>query len=48
MLEFFYKKMFDVRSMLGLEVSLPAVNHIYVFHEVLNGCKKRSKDPLKA
>ena len=27
-------------------MSLAAVNHIYVFHEVMNGCKK-SKDSLK-
>ena len=32
---------FDVRSVHVLhgQVSLTAVNHIYVFHEVINGCK---------
>ena len=38
---------FDVRSKLHRQVSLEAVNHIYVFHEVMNCCKK-SKDSLKA
>ena len=30
---------FDVQSVLYGQVSLAAVNHIYVFHEVMNGCK---------
>ena len=30
---------FDVRSVLYGQVSLAAVNHIYFFHEVMNGCK---------
>ena len=30
---------FDVRSLLHGQVSLAAVNHIYVFHEVMNGFK---------
>ena len=31
------------------QVRLAGVNHIYVFHEVFNGCKKKkSKDSLKA
>ena len=38
---------FDVRSVLHGQVSLSAVNQIYVFHEAMNGCKK-SKDSLKA
>ena len=29
-------------------MSLAAVNHIYAFHEAMNGCKKKSKDSLKA
>ena len=32
---------FDDRSVLHGHVSLAAVNHIYVFHEVMNGCKNR-------
>ena len=31
---------FDVRSVLHRKVSLSAVNHIYVIHEVMNGSKK--------
>ena len=31
---------FDVQSVLHRQVSLAAVNHIYVFHEIMNGCKK--------
>ena len=38
---------FDVRSALHGQVSLVAVNRIYVFHEAMNGCKK-SEDSLKA
>ena len=30
---------FDVRSVLHRQVSLAAVNYIYVFHEVMNGSK---------
>ena len=30
---------FDVRSVLNGEVSLEAVNQIYVIHEAMNGCK---------
>ena len=30
---------FDVRSVLHGQVSLAAVNHMYVFHEVRNSCK---------
>ena len=30
---------FDDRSVLHGHVSLVAVNQIYVFHEVMNGCK---------
>ena len=33
----------DVRCVLQGQVSLAAVNQMYVFHEALNGCKK-SKD----
>ena len=33
----------NVRSVLHGQVSLAAVNHIYVFHEVMNGCKKNLK-----
>ena len=29
---------FDVRSVLHGQMSLAAVNHIYAFHEVINGC----------
>ena len=36
---------FDVRSVLHGQVSLAAVNQIYVIHEAMNGCKK---DSLKA
>ena len=38
---------FDVWSVLHRQVSLAAVNRIYVVHEAMNGCKK-SKDSLKA
>ena len=38
---------FNVRSVLHGQVSLAAVNQIYIFHEAMNGCKK-SKDSLKA
>ena len=30
---------FNVRSLLHGQVSLEAVNQIYVFHEAMNGCK---------
>ena len=30
---------FDVRSILNEQVSLAAVNQIYVVHETMNGCK---------
>ena len=30
---------FDVRSLLHGQVSLAAVNQIYVIHEAMNGCK---------
>ena len=30
---------FDVRSLLHEQVSLAAVNHIYVIHEHMDGCK---------
>ena len=30
---------FGVQSILHRQVSLAAVNHIYVFHEVMGGCK---------
>ena len=30
---------FDVQSILHRQVSLVAVNHIYVFHEAMKGCK---------
>ena len=30
---------FDVRSVLRGQVSLAAVNQIYVIHEAMNGCK---------
>ena len=33
---------FDVRSVLHGQVSLPAVNHIGVMHEAMNGCKNHS------
>ena len=29
---------FDIRSILHGQVSLAAVNQIYVFHEAMNGC----------
>ena len=29
----------DVRSTLHGQVSLAVVNHMYVFHEAMNGCK---------
>ena len=32
---------FDVRSVLHGQLSLAAVNQIYVFHEAMNGCKKK-------
>ena len=31
---------FDALIVLHGQVSLAAVNHIHVFHEVMNGCKK--------
>ena len=31
---------FDVRSVLHGQVSLTAVNPIYIIHEAMNGCKK--------
>ena len=37
---------FDVQSVLHRQVSLAAVNQIYVIHEAMNGCKKY-KDSLK-
>ena len=37
---------FDVRSVLHGQVSLAAVNQIYVIHEATNGCKKKSNDSL--
>ena len=37
---------FDVGCILHGQVSLEAVNQIYVFHEAMNGCKK-SKDSFK-
>ena len=30
---------FDARSLLHGQVSLAAVNQMYVFHEAMNGCK---------
>ena len=39
---------FDVRSDLHGQMSLAAVNQIYVIHEAMNGCKKKSKGSLKA
>ena len=33
---------FDVRSVLHGQVSLAAVNQIYVFHEAMNSCKKKN------
>ena len=38
---------FDVQSVLHGQVSLAAVNQIYVIHGAMNGCKK-SKDSIKA
>ena len=38
-------KEFDVRSVLHGQMTLAAVNHIHVFHEVMNSCKK-SEDLL--
>ena len=38
---------FDVRSVLQGQVSLTAVNQIYVIHEAMHGCKNL-KDSLKA
>ena len=32
---------FDVRGVLHRQVSLSVVNLIYVFHEVMNGCKNK-------
>ena len=29
----------DVQSVLHVQVSLAAVNQIYVFHEIMKGCK---------
>ena len=43
----FWERNLIFESVLHGQVSLAAVNHIYVFHEVMNGCKK-SKDTLKA
>ena len=39
---------FEVRWVLHGQVSLAAVNQICVIHEAMNGCKKKSKDSLKA
>ena len=39
---------FDFRIVLHGKVSLAAVNQIYLFHEAMNGCKKKSEDSLKA
>ena len=39
---------FDIWSIVHGQVSLAAVNKIYVFHEAMTGCKKKSKDSLKA
>ena len=39
---------FDVHSVLHGQVSLAAVDNIYVFHEALNGYKNLSKDSLMA
>ena len=39
---------FIVRSELHGQVSLAFVNQICVVHEAMNGCKKKSKDSLKA
>ena len=37
-----------VQSILQGQVSLAAVNQIYVIHEAMNGCKKKTpKDSLK-
>ena len=36
-----------VQSILQGQVSLAAVNQIYVIHEAMNGCKKNPKDSLK-
>ena len=38
---------FDVPRVLHGQVSLAAVNQIYVFHEAMHGCKK-SKDSIIA
>ena len=38
---------FDVQNIFHGQVSLVAVNQIYLNHEAMNGCKK-SKDSLKA
>ena len=38
----------DVRRVLHGQLSLEAVNQIYVFHEAMNGCKKKSRYSLKA
>ena len=35
---------FDVRSALHGQVSVAAVNHIYVFHEIVNSCKNSEYD----
>ena len=39
-------KEFDLRSILPRQVSLAAVNQIYVFHRAMNGCN--NLDSLKA
>ena len=38
----------DVRRELHGQVSLASVNQICVVHKAMNGCKKKSKDSLKA
>ena len=37
-------KEFDVPSVLHGQMSLAAVNQIYVFHETMNGCKNLKID----
>ena len=44
----FWANEFNVRSVLHGQLSLAAVNQIYVIHEAMNGCKKKSQDLLKA
>ena len=39
---------FGVLSVLHGQVSLAAVNQVCVIHEAMKGCKKKSKDLLKA